>query len=213
MDRDVENMTARYINLQALGKAIALTNENEANSESYLKGGHQQPKSSVVLIDEIDKAPRDFPNDILNQIENYEFEIKEDANRKITKGKSQNIVVIMTSNSERNLPDAFLRRCVFYHIPFPDQDQLLDIAKQHLGSKSDYANATLIECFLKLRNRIKEKKPATAELIAWLKILEVQDFLNSKDFSFDGLTEKQKHVLKYSYSVLIKTSEDFSKIS
>lgn len=211
IDRNVENAISNYIELQALGKAIALTNEEEVESKGYLKEDTQQPKSSVVLIDEIDKAPRDFPNDILNEIDQYEFEIKEDANRKVTKGNNQNIVVIMTSNSERNLPDAFLRRCVFYHIPFPDKDQLLEIAKQHLDD-SQYVNSTLIDYFIELRSRIKEKKPATAELIAWLKILQVKEFLSSKDFSFKTLTGRQKYVLKYSYSVLVKTSEDFSKI-
>ncbi|MFM8485778.1 MAG: AAA family ATPase, partial [Bacteroidota bacterium] len=89
-------------------------------------------RSSVVLIDEIDKAPRDFPNDILNEIEEQAFRIRE-LSLDVKRSPDTPIMVIMTSNSEKNLPDAFLRRCVFYHIPFPNQEQLGKIAKSALG--------------------------------------------------------------------------------
>src|SRR5690606_30689569 len=77
------------------------------------------PRSSVVLIDEIDKAPRDFPNDLLNEMENFSFDIRELGLHVPRPPQKARTIVIMTSNSEQNLPNAFLRRCVFYHIPFP----------------------------------------------------------------------------------------------
>ncbi len=201
-----------YIQLQAMGKAIGLTNPEVLAGGNFLPEAAERSRSSVVLIDEIDKAPRDFPNDILNELENYEFQIKEDNNRRVTKGDGQNIVVVMTSNSERNLPDAFLRRCVFYHIPFPSNEQLLEIAKSHLGDSNPYANGSLIDYFTQLRSMVIRKKPATAELIAWLKILEMDDFLKDPKVDFNNLTEEQKYILEYSHSILIKTAEDLERI-
>ena len=133
-----------------MAKALALSNPEELRKGKFVQ--ENEPKSSVVLIDEIDKAPRDFPNDILNEIENMEFEIKEAGNYKIRKGAGQRIVVIMTSNSEKNLPEPFLRRCVFYHIPFPDKEQLLEIVQSQLGEKNNYADKRLIEHFEMIRS-------------------------------------------------------------
>lgn len=201
-----------YIQLQALGKAIGLTNPGLLAGGQFLLEAAERPRSSVVLIDEIDKAPRDFPNDILNELENYEFRIKEDNNRHIVKGDRQHIVVIMTSNSERNLPDAFLRRCVFFHIPFPNRDQLLEIVRSHMGADNAYANGALIDHFNTLRGMVIRKKPATAELIAWLKILEMDGFLKDPKVQMNNLTREQQQLLEYSYSVLIKTAEDLERI-
>ena len=105
--------TSDFIELQALGKPIAQTNPGNLDSGKFNTILEKEPMSSVVLIDEIDKAPRDFTNDILNEIKDYFFQIKEQDNYRISKAADQQIVVIMTSNSEKNLPDAFLRRCVF----------------------------------------------------------------------------------------------------
>jgi len=201
-----------YIQLQALGKAIGLTNPEVLQGGSYLPEAAERPRSSVVLIDEIDKAPRDFPNDLLSELEKYEFQIKEDNNRRVHKGDDQNIVVVMTSNSERNLPDAFLRRCVFFHIPFPSREQLLEIVRSHMGDGNIYANGSLIDYFMKLRNMVIRKKPATAELIAWLKILEMDGFLKDPQVNFDNLSAEQKYMLEYSHSILIKTAEDLERI-
>ena len=106
--------TRDYIELQALGKAIAHANPQVEYAQ---KCRYTPPKdgahSSVVLVDEVDKAPRDFSNDILNEVENREFFIKEQDNYRIAlgNGNTRRILLIMTSNSEKNLPEAFLRRC------------------------------------------------------------------------------------------------------
>jgi MoxR-like ATPase len=204
---------SNYIKLQALGKAIALSNEKEIERKEFIQTSAAGPKSSVVLIDEIDKAPRDFPNDILDEIEKFQFEIKEAENYKITKGESQRIIVIMTSNSEKNLPDAFLRRCVFYHIPFPGKEELFKIVQSHLGEDSEYAkDDELIKHFQKIREILTKKKPATAELIAWLRILELKNFILDGKVDFDNLTTKQKKILMISYLVLAKTKEDLETL-
>ena len=130
---DRELTSSDYISLQALGEAIALTNPEEIQGD-FLAAKHTQPRSSVVLIDEIDKAPRDFPNDILAEIERFQFEVKEAENYSIQKGTDHQIVIVMTSNSEKNLPEAFLRRVIFYHIEFPKEEQLIRIVHAHLDS-------------------------------------------------------------------------------
>jgi MoxR-like ATPase len=207
-----------YITFQALGKAIALSNIGKIG-EKYRKcllGSEkwdEKSKSNVVLIDEIDKAPRDFPNDLLDEIEYFRFRIKEDDNHEIRKGVDKKIIIVITSNSEKNLPDAFLRRCVFYHIPFPGKDDLINIVLSHLGENSKYTDENLIEYFLKIREILTKKKPATAELIAWLRILELESFITDEKINFDNLSEEQKNILKFSYSVLAKNREDWVNLN
>ena len=142
--------------------------------------------SSVVLIDEIDKAPRDFTNDILNEIEDFKFSIKEQDNVEISMGpdNQQRILIIMTSNSEKNLPDAFLRRCVFYHIPFPTNDRLIEIMKAQL-TLQDSVNlkhnlSEIAKLFDRIRKAAVRKPPATAELIAFVKMLEMDNLLENQ---------------------------------
>ncbi|RMG26055.1 MAG: MoxR family ATPase [Bacteroidetes bacterium] len=200
--------TVDYIELQALGKAIALTNPEVLRDELIAKNMVGEARASVVLIDEIDKAPTDFPNDILYEIENMAFEIRE-IGKKIRAGDDFRPVVVMTSNSEKNLPDAFLRRCVFYHIPFPDKTQLIRIVQTHLGSDSPYTDERLIDHFLDVREAVKKKKPATAELIGWLRMLEMENFF-SKDLNFRRLTNDEKRLLRFSYSVLAKNKDDLA---
>ena len=85
---------------------------------------HPGKRRSVVLIDEVEKAPRDFPNDILNEIERMYFRIPELGNRAVEADPDHYPIVLMTNNSEKSLPDAFLRRCIYYNIPFPDAEAL-----------------------------------------------------------------------------------------
>ncbi|MEL6972201.1 MAG: MoxR family ATPase [Bacteroidota bacterium] len=203
-----EANTGAFIELQALGRAIALTNPESGKGQAFRGGLAEDARSSVVLIDEIDKAPRDFPNDILAEIERYEFQIKEQDNFNVQRAPGQRVVVIMTSNSEKNLPDAFLRRCVFYHIPFPEQDQLLAIAKTQLGDATKYTDdllQSLIQRFAQVRQQAIRKPPATAELIAWLRILEMRDIM-------DKPTEEQSRFLRDHLSVLVKTKEDLEAV-
>lgn len=200
--------TADFIELQAMGKAIALTNPKGFDTGKFKTDLGDKPQSSVVLIDEVDKAPRDFPNDLLHEIENQEFQIKELDNYPVQRGDRQRIVVILTSNSEKNLPDAFLRRCVFYHIPFPDDQQLLAIAKAQLGGATTYTDKLLEELISKfalIRQRAVRKPPATAELISWLRILELNKVFDMKED--EKLTQMRDNL-----SILVKTKEDLDAV-
>lgn len=200
--------TADFIELQALGLAIALSNPKGVDASKIKNFIAEEPQSSVVLIDEIDKAPRDFSNDLLIEIERYEFQIKEQGNYAIERGKDQSIVVIMTSNSEKNLPDAFLRRCVFYHIPFPNNEQLFEIAKTQLGGATKYTDQAiknLIEKFGEVRAKAVRKPPATAELISWLRILELQGITSDNGKAYE-------EYLRRNLSVLVKTKEDLEAV-
>lgn len=200
--------TSNYIRLEALGKAIALSNPKAFEGSSLLVDAVGQARRAVVLIDEIDKAPTDFPNDLLYEIEHMTFEISEMGIR--IKGNDDfRPIVIMTSNSEKNLPDAFLRRCIFYHIPFPDKEQLGKIVQQHLGENSTYSDEAFIKHFGSIRDAVKKKKPATAELIAWLRMLEIDGFADA-GVNFKQLSESQKKTLRFSYAILAKNKEDLA---
>lgn len=176
-----------FIELQALGKAIALANPKTTYSDYFKWKMPPHPLSSVVLIDEIDKAPKDFTNDILNEIERQEFYIKEQDNIRFELGNNnpQRILIIMTSNSEKNLPDAFLRRCVFFHIDFPDEDKMLKILKAQISNEEDATRLSnlqgITQLFDQLRKIAPRKKPATAELVAFTKLMEMDGVLDSKD--------------------------------
>ena len=200
--------TADFLELQALGRAIAGTNPQAVDQGKIATMLPGQPESAVVLIDEIDKAPRDFTNDILNEIEDYAFRIKEQDNYEIRAGEEHQIVLVMTSNSEKNLPDAFLRRCVFYHIPFPEPEMLLQIAQSQLGEGTKYTEAALkelIAAFEQFREQAVRKAPATAELIGWLRMLELQNYMEQD-------APGQKALMLQNLSVLVKTKEDLEAV-
>lgn len=200
--------TADFIELQALGKAIAFSNPKASDQGFFSTKLPDQAQSSVVLIDEIDKAPRDFTNDILMEIDKFSFGIKEQNNHQLYKSEQQQIAVIMTSNSEKNLPDAFLRRCVFYHIPFPNDDILTKIVKSQLGEGSKYTDDALdaiIATFNEVRENAVRKKPATAELLSWIRILELRDYLEADE-------KAKRKIMKQNLSVLVKTQEDWKVI-
>jgi|SRR5450432_265749 len=210
-----DTTTEQFIELKPMGLAIAQTYGLNSNSlQGISKIGNMsatylqpQPRSSVVLIDEIDKAPREFPNDLLNEMENYSFDIKE-INQSVTRCKSDcRILVIMTSNSEKNLPNAFLRRCVFYHIGFPDKDKLLLIAKKRLmidNTTYDELIGKAIDEFNNIRNRAMNKKPSTSEFLDWINLLQHYKLLNNSSFAPDN-TDPLYEATK---STLIKNYED-----
>lgn len=163
-----------YITWHALGIAI-LQSRAMVDVEPWLPKEflHNGPRRSVVLIDEIDKAPRDFPNDLLNEVENLYFRVPELGNARIAASEEMRPILILTSNSEKNLPDAFLRRCVYYNIPFPDAKRLAEIVMARVGSFENSDSRLLadaLELFFKLREPASglRKRPATAELIGWL---------------------------------------------
>ena len=122
-----------YLTYRALGSAILCTKPTDEVAELLPpEFEHKGQVRSVVLIDEIDKAPRDFPNDILGELENLYFRIPELGNVAVQADPEFAPIVILTSNSERDLPDAFLRRCIYYHIPFPEKETLADIVAGRL---------------------------------------------------------------------------------
>ncbi|RKZ93582.1 MAG: MoxR family ATPase [Candidatus Parabeggiatoa sp. nov. 1] len=166
-----------YLKYTALGKAIILANDEE-KVKPFLPTGFKHPgkaQRSVVLIDEIDKAPRDFPNDILNEVEHNYFHVPElDIDDEISVADERfKPILILTSNSEKHLPAAFLRRCVYYNIPFPTREILSQIVEKRLGQIAKHSSELLndaLDLFFELRNQLKEK-PATAKLLNWLKTL------------------------------------------
>jgi MoxR-like ATPase len=132
-------------------------------------------KTRVILIDEIDKAPRDFPNDLLHEIDQMQFTIPELNNKKIGSEKSHRPLVFITSNSERRLPDAFLRRCVFHHVDF-NKKLLKRALKAHKKDFEQLPQGIIdlaVERFLVLREQHLRKKPATGEFLAWLRVMAV----------------------------------------
>jgi MoxR-like ATPase len=164
----------------------------------------------VVLIDEIDKAPRDFPNDLLHEVDAMSFRIPEIANAEVRAASALRPVLVLTSNSERNLPDAFLRRCVFFHIPFPDRARLVEIVQARLPAFKDGASALLdsgLDFFLALRKQNLRKLPSTAELINWLQMLAQHGAPRDKPLT------ASRDALDRSFSALAKTREDAEELS
>ena len=143
-----------------IGKYIKLGKLGEAFSSD---------EQVVLLIDEIDKADLEFPNDLLWELDRMEFYIPE---TKETVKARQRPIVIITSNAEKELPDAFLRRCVFHYIEFPDQQQMEAILRVHFENLDEKLIRQSLAAFYWLRElRGIEKKPSTSELVDWLRAL------------------------------------------
>ena len=216
-----------YINIESLGLAIMASAAMQ--------------KQFVVLVDEIDKAPRDFPNDLLFEFEELAFRIEEannddfkdynfskhfdrnglpplsknavlpDAQGFIRTPKDvQKPLLILTSNSEKNLPDAFLRRCIFFHINFPDAETLVKIVNNRVKPEGVYAQFLdkIVEKFRSYREQGLRKQPATAELIQWVKTLEKKGIDPQK--LNDAETKTQ---LLSTFPILAKNKDDFDKLS
>ncbi|MDX9717878.1 AAA family ATPase [Thauera sp. WH-2] len=144
----------------------------------------EQP--TVVLIDEIDKADIEFPNDLLREIDRMEFHVYE--TRQTIQARHRPIVFI-TSNNEKELPDAFLRRCFFHYIRFPDRDTMQRIVDVHFPGLKKALLAEALEVFFGLRDVPGlKKKPSTSELIDWLKLLVAEDIPPEALRSSDGRT-------------------------
>ncbi len=142
---------ARYIRLGRLGEAFA------------------RPERVVLVIDEIDKADLEFPNDLLWELDRMSFHIPETGE---TVSATQRPVVIITSNAEKELPDAFLRRCVFHYIEFPAPEQMAQIVRVHHPGLEDALLDAALEAFYTLRRfEGLAKRPSTSELIDWVQAL------------------------------------------
>ncbi|PXV69739.1 MoxR-like ATPase [Sinimarinibacterium flocculans] len=127
----------------------------------------------VLLIDEIDKADIEFPNDLLRELDQMEFYVHE--TRETVKAKHRPIILI-TSNNEKELPDAFLRRCFFHYIRFPDKDTMAKIVDVHFPNLKKNLLQEAMEVFFGLRDLPGlKKKPSTSELLDWLKLLVAED--------------------------------------
>jgi MoxR-like ATPase len=131
------------------------------------------PEAPVLLIDEIDKADIEFPNDLLLELDRMEFYVYE--TRQLIKAR-QRPVVIITSNNEKELPDAFLRRCFFHYIRFPDPETMARIVEVHYpGLKGDLLRDALTLFYEVRETPGLKKKPSTSELLDWIKLLMVED--------------------------------------
>mgnify|MGYP001774166721 CR=1 FL=1 len=147
-----------------------------ANIKQYIKLGKlgeafASDKQVVLLIDEIDKADLEFPNDLLWELDKMEFYINETKETIKTKHRP---IVIITSNAEKELPDAFLRRCIFHYIEFPNAEKMEEIIKVHFGDIDRKLCQKALEAFYEIRNMKEiQKKPSTSELLDWLQALMI----------------------------------------
>ncbi|CAH1749261.1 ATPase associated with various cellular activities, AAA_5 [Thauera humireducens] len=158
-------------------------------------------RPTVVLIDEIDKADIEFPNDLLRELDRMEFHVYE--TRETIRARHRPIVFI-TSNNEKELPDAFLRRCFFHYIRFPDRDTMQRIVDVHFPGIRKQLLTEALEVFFGLREVPGlKKKPSTSELIDWLKLLVAEDIPPEALRSQDG-----KVVVPPLHGALLKNEQD-----
>ncbi len=179
-DGDVRDIK-RYIKLGPLGRAFT------------------SDKRVVLLIDEVDKADIEFPNDLLHELDKMRFRVVETNEDIVAK---QRPVVIITSNAEKELPDAFLRRCVFHFIDFPERDLMNRIVEVHHPKLDEALAGQAMDAFYKIRNMQRlRKRPSTSELVDWihmLKTLGVKDVKLDKNLPFLGtLLKKEQDLVAY----------------
>lgn len=173
---------------------------NVADIKHYVKLGKlgeafTATEQVVLLIDEIDKADLEFPNDLLWELDKMEFYINE---TKETIKATQRPIVIITSNAEKELPDAFLRRCIFHYIEFPDMEKMREIIAVHYGDMDEKLLTAAMEAFYELRAmRELQKKPSTSELLDWLSALVISGI------SIDRIKKEMPYI-----GVLLKKNQD-----
>ncbi|WP_417818121.1 AAA family ATPase [Tritonibacter scottomollicae] len=154
----------------------------------------------VLLIDEIDKADIEFPNDLLQELDKMEFHVYETGETIRAKNRP---VIIITSNNEKELPDAFLRRCFFHYIRFPDAETMKKIVEvHHPNIKPDLLSAALTQFYEIRDTQGLKKKPSTSEVIDWLKLLLAED-LSPADLKRDGA-----NALPKLHGALLKNEQD-----
>ena len=172
---------------------------------NYIKKGKlwqafESKEKVVLLIDEVDKADIEFPNDLLQELDKMAFHVYETGeNVKAIRRP----VVIITSNNEKELPDAFLRRCFFHYIRFPDQETLEKIVRVHYPNIKQNLLSTALAQFFELREQPGlKKKPSTSEALDWLKLLLAEDL------SATDLTKQGKNALPQLHGALLKNEQD-----
>ncbi|WP_417249070.1 AAA family ATPase [Celeribacter sp.] len=154
----------------------------------------------VLLIDEVDKADIEFPNDMLHELDKMAFHVYETGETVTARHRP---VVIITSNNEKELPDAFLRRCFFHYIRFPDEEVMRKIVSVHFPDLKERLLATALTQFYEIRdmNGLK-KKPSTSEMLDWLKLILAED-LTPEDLARDGV-----NALPKLHGALLKNEQD-----
>lgn len=178
--------------------------------DTYVKWGplgraFRNAKRTVVLIDEIDKADIDFPNDLLLELDELWF-IVEETGEKIQAETTP--IVFITSNDEKDLPDAFLRRCLFHYVEFPKRPQLIEIVKAHFPASPEELMSAIIDRFLELREQMRQdkgdggKKVSTSELMDWVRVL--------RNYPQDKVLADLAEKLLYP-GVLLKSWDDYRR--
>ena len=160
----------------------------------------EAPGRVVLLIDEIDKADIEFPNDLLQELDRMEFHVYETGE---TIRATHRPVVIITSNNEKELPDAFLRRCFFHYIRFPDAETLAAIVRVHFPDIKDKLLSAALTQFFDLREVPGlKKKPSTSEVLDWLRLILAEDL------SPEDLRKDPQHALPRLHGALVKNEQD-----
>ncbi|MGA0963634.1 MAG: AAA family ATPase [Paracoccaceae bacterium] len=182
-----------------------LGDERVRDVGNYIRKGKlwtafEADRKVVLLIDEIDKADIEFPNDLLQELDKMAFYVYETGETVASKNRP---VVIITSNNEKELPDAFLRRCFFHYISFPDQDTMRQIVKVHYPDIKEQLLTTALTQFYEIREQQGlKKKPSTSEVLDWLKLLLAED-LSSEDLKTDT-----GNLLPKLHGALLKNEQD-----
>jgi len=182
-----------------------LGDERVHDVRNYIRKGKlweafEADEKVVLLIDEIDKADIEFPNDLLQELDRMDFFVYETGE---TIKARQRPIVIITSNNEKELPDAFLRRCFFHYIRFPDIDTMKQIVAVHHPGLKDQLLTTALTQFYELRDQAGlKKKPSTSEVLDWLKLLLAED-LSADDLKRDGADALPKL-----HGALLKNEQD-----
>jgi len=182
-----------------------LGDERVRNVGNYIRKGKlwtafEADQKVVLLIDEIDKADIEFPNDLLQELDKMAFHVYETGETVAAKNRP---VVIITSNNEKELPDAFLRRCFFHYISFPDQDTMRQIVKVHYPDIKEQLLTTALTQFYEIREQQGlKKKPSTSEVLDWLKLLLAED-LTPEDLKRDA-----GNLLPKLHGALLKNEQD-----
>jgi MoxR-like ATPase len=182
-----------------------LGEEKVKDIKNYIKKGtiwsaFDSKKKVVLLIDEIDKADIEFPNDLLQELDKMQFHVYETGE---TIRAEQRPIVIITSNNEKELPDAFLRRCFFHYIKFPDKETLTKIVKVHFPNIKSTLLQTALENFFNVREVPGlKKKPSTSEILDWIKLILAEDI------SSEDLRQDPKDMLPKLHGALLKNEQD-----
>ncbi|APO86526.1 MULTISPECIES: MoxR family ATPase [unclassified Marivivens] len=182
-----------------------LGDERVHDVKNYIKKGKlwqafEADEKVVLLIDEVDKADIEFPNDLLQELDRMEFHVYETGE---TIRATNRPIVIITSNNEKELPDAFLRRCFFHYIRFPDADTLRQIISvHHPDIKADLLSTALTRFFEVRETPGLKKKPSTSEVLDWLKLLLAEDL------SAEDLRKDSGNALPKLHGALLKNEQD-----